>query len=66
MMNDLTRNRWSIRRTFGPEPEQASAGLTVACRLDESNCAKGVKVTDAEVAALNIQPAAFHDEGYRL
>jgi hypothetical protein len=38
------------------------AGLTVACRLDESNYAKGIKVTDAEMAALNIQPADFHGE----
>ena len=37
-------------------------GLTVACRLDESDYAKGIKVTDAEMAALNIQPAAFHGE----
>jgi hypothetical protein len=37
-------------------------GLTVACRLDKSDYAKGIKVTDAEVAALNIQPAAFHGE----
>ena len=37
-------------------------GLTVACRLDESNYAKGIKVTDAEMAALNIQPADFHGE----
>jgi hypothetical protein len=32
-------------------------GLTVACRLDDSDYAKGIKVTDAEMAALNIQPA---------
>ena len=38
------------------------AGLTVACRLDESDYAKGIKVTDAEMAALNIKPAAFHGE----
>jgi hypothetical protein len=37
-------------------------GLTVACRLDESDYAKGIKVTDAEMAALNIQPADFHGE----
>jgi hypothetical protein len=37
-------------------------GLTVACRLDESDSAKGIKVTDAEMAALNIQPADFHGE----
>jgi Rhodopirellula transposase DDE domain len=37
-------------------------GLTVACRLNESDYAKGIKVTDAEMAALNIKPAAFHSE----
>ena len=37
-------------------------GLTVACRLDESDYAKGIKVTDAEMAALNIQPADFRGE----
>ena len=37
-------------------------GLTVACRLDETDYAKGIKVTDAEMAALNIQPADFHGE----
>jgi Rhodopirellula transposase DDE domain len=37
-------------------------GLTVACRLDESDYAKGIKVTDAEMAALNIKPADFHAE----
>jgi hypothetical protein len=38
------------------------AGLAVACRLDESDYAKGIKVTDAEMATLNIKPAAFHGE----
>jgi Rhodopirellula transposase DDE domain len=37
-------------------------GLTVACRLDENDYAKGIKVADAEMAALNIQPADFHGE----
>jgi hypothetical protein len=37
-------------------------GLTVACSLDEKDYAKGIKVTDAEMAALNIRPAAFHGE----
>jgi Rhodopirellula transposase DDE domain len=37
-------------------------GLTVACRLDESDYSKGIKVTDAEMAALNIKPADFHGE----
>ena len=38
------------------------SGLTVACELDENDYAKGIKVTDAEMAALNIQPAVFHGE----
>ena len=38
------------------------SGLTVACQLDENDYAKGTKVTDAEMAALNIQPAVFHGE----
>jgi hypothetical protein len=38
------------------------SGLTVACHLNENAYAKGIEVTDAEMAALNIQPAAFHGE----
>ena len=38
-------------------------GLTVACSLDEKDYAKGIKVTDAEMAALNIRPAAFMANG---
>jgi hypothetical protein len=37
-------------------------GLNVACRLDESSYQKGIKVSDAEMASLNIQPANFHGE----
>jgi hypothetical protein len=37
-------------------------GLTVACRLDASSYDKGIKVSDTEMAALNIQPANFHAE----
>jgi hypothetical protein len=37
-------------------------GLTVACRLDNTTYEKGIKVSDAEMAALNIQPANFHGE----
>jgi len=37
-------------------------GLTVVCRLDEKDYEKGIKVTNAEMAALNIQPATFHGE----
>jgi hypothetical protein len=37
-------------------------GLNVACRLDKSSYEKGIKVTDAEMASLNIHPANFHGE----
>lgn len=39
-----------------------NTGLTVACRLDGNAYEKGIKVSDAEMASLNIQPAAFHGE----
>ncbi len=37
-------------------------GLTVQCRLDENAYEKGIKVSDAEMAELNIKPAEFHGE----
>jgi len=37
-------------------------GLTVACQLDENDYEKGIKVSDAEMATLNIKPDAFHGE----
>jgi len=37
-------------------------GLTVACRLDANAYEKGIQVSKAEMAALNIQPASFHGE----
>ena len=39
---------------------KTKAGLTVACRLDANSYEKGIKVTNAEMAALNIHPADFH------
>jgi Rhodopirellula transposase DDE domain len=37
-------------------------GLIVACRLDANAYEKGIQVSKAEMAALNIQPANFHGE----
>src|ERR1019366_2497544 len=37
-------------------------GLTVRCELDENTYARGVKVSDAEMAALYISGDAFHPE----
>ena len=36
--------------------------LTVACQLDTNTYQKGIKVTAAEMAALNIQGDSFHPE----
>ena len=37
-------------------------GLSVGCQLDANAYEKGVKISDAEMAALNIKPAPFHGE----
>ncbi len=37
-------------------------GLKVRCELDERAYTKGVKVSDAQMAGLNITPAEFHPE----
>ena len=41
---------------------RTTTGLTIACRIDAGDYEKGIKVSDAEMAALNIQPASFHGE----
>lgn len=40
----------------------STAGLTVRCQLDENLYPAGVKISDAEMAALNIQRNDFHGE----
>ena len=37
-------------------------GLTVTCGIDTTLYPKGVKISDAEMAAINITPDAFHGE----
>jgi hypothetical protein len=37
-------------------------GLTVQCELDEKSYAKGIKVSDAEIATLNIESDPWHPE----
>jgi hypothetical protein len=37
-------------------------GLTVQCELDENSYAKGIKVTEAEMATLNIESDPWHPE----
>jgi hypothetical protein len=37
-------------------------GLTVQCELDENSYAKGIKVTDVEMATLNIETDPWHPE----
>jgi transposase len=41
---------------------KTAKGLTVQCRLDENAYEKGIKVSDAEMATLNIKTAEFHGE----
>jgi hypothetical protein len=42
-------------------------GLKVRCELDTNTYAKGIKVTDAEMASLNIQGDTFHpDRNYTI
>ena len=41
---------------------RTATGLTVACRLDANTYEKGIKVTDREMASLNIRPDNFHGE----
>ena len=37
-------------------------GLTVACQLDANAHEKGIKISNAEMATLNLTPADFHGE----
>jgi transposase len=37
-------------------------GLNVACRIDANEYPKGIVVTDAEMAAINLTPNTFHGE----
>ena len=39
-----------------------TTGLTVACRINANSYEKGIKVSSAEMADLNIWPADFHGE----
>ena len=39
------------------------SGLRVHAQLDASTYEKGRKVTDEELAAVNIKPSRFHGEG---
>ena len=41
---------------------RTSTGLEVRCVVDEKSYAKGIKVSDAEWAFLNIMPHQFHGE----
>ena len=37
-------------------------GLTVRCELDTAQYPKGIRVSDAEMATINVKPAPFHGE----
>jgi hypothetical protein len=40
----------------------STAGLTVRCELDENLYPAGIKISDAEMAAINILRHTFHGE----
>jgi len=39
-----------------------NTGLTVTCQLDANAYEKGIKVSDEEMASLNVTPDSFHGE----
>jgi hypothetical protein len=39
-----------------------NSGLTVTCQLDDNAYEKRIKVSDDEMASLNVKPASFHGE----
>lgn len=41
---------------------KTDTGLTVRCELDQARYPKGITVSDADFAAINITPAEFHGE----
>jgi hypothetical protein len=41
----------------------ASAGLAIRAKLDRKRYPKGIKVSDQELAQLNLTPAEFHGSG---
>ncbi len=43
-------------------PNDNATGLTVRCELDEASYPKAIKVTDAEMASLNIETDDWHPE----
>ncbi len=55
----LVSYRAIIQLIAGTTPE---TGLTVACQLDSNIYEKGIKVSDEEMASLNIKPDPFHGE----
>jgi len=39
-----------------------AAGLRIEARVDERSYEKGIKITDEEMASLNLKPAGFHGD----
>jgi len=45
----------------------STAGLKVYAELDENEYERGIKITDAQLATVNLHPEAFHGEwNYRI
>ena len=52
----------AARRLLGVLRQTAGAGLEVHCELDANAYPKGIAVSDADMAAINMVRADFHGE----
>jgi hypothetical protein len=51
-----------VIRKRGKSRQESCSGSKVRCELDTKTYPKGIKVSDAEMATLNIKGDAFHPE----
>ena len=55
-------SRQPLRRNRADRQHHDKKGLSISCELDRNTYPKGIKVSDAEMASLNITRDAFHPE----
>ena len=58
----MTQAGWIPSSRFARGATTTKTGLHVECALDEQTYEKGIKVSDAEMKALNITGDVFHPE----
>ena len=62
MFQDQIRIQWRILRVNLIAATTTKQGLTVRSRLDARIYRKGRRVSDAQLALVNVEPHAFHGE----